>query len=201
MGMLRDVADALAMVAAVQSDLVADLRASELDPDAPCSLPAWTRGHGLGHLSRTADSVVRRLEASAAGTVISQYEGGAEGRVAEIEASRSRPYAELVTDVEESGARVLAAATLLADDAWSFETLSVGGEGQSALMVLKRRSREVVIHHTDLGIGFTPEQWPATIVDELLAECLPRLEERTARASLASWLVDRSGAPPLAAWG
>ena len=196
-----EVRDVLGLVDDVQAELVDDLRTSVLDPSSPSALPGWSRGHLLTHLARNADSVVRRLEASAAGVVISQYEGGAEGRAAEIEAGRRRSYDALVTDVEESGARVLAAAAQLDESAWSFETLSGSGQPQRALEVLGRRAREVTIHHTDLGIGFDPDRWPAVIVDELLLECLPRLEDRTRRAALAAWLIDRSAAPDLTSWG
>ena len=201
MGTRDDVTVALELVEAVQATLVADLLDADLDPAALCELPGWTCGHLLTHLARNADSVVRRLDASAIGTVVSQYEGGVEGRAAGIEVGRSRPFAALVSDVESSGARISVAAASLTDAAWSFETLSVGGQAQTALVVLQRRAREVVIHHTDLGIGFTPEQWPNVIVDELVDECLPVLDERTTRAALAGWLVDRSPAPRLEAWG
>ena len=201
MGMGDQVRSALGLVESTQTELVDDLKARVLDPAAPSALPGWTQGHLLTHLARNADSVVRRLEASAAGVVISQYEGGVEGRAAEIEEGRLRGYAALVADVEESGARVLAVAGTLDEAAWSFETLSVSGQPQRAIEVLERRAREVTIHHTDLGIGFDPDRWPAVIVDELLLECLPRLEDRTRRAALAAWLIDRSAAPDLTSWG
>ena len=197
----RDVSAALALVETVQRDLVADLRAHDLDPGAPSRLAGWTLGHLLTHLARNADSVVRRLEASAAGVMTSQYEGGVDGRAAEIEAGRTRTFAELIDDVETSGAKIAPAALLLEESAWSFETLSVSGEPQQALTVLQRRSREVVIHHTDLGIDFSPAQWPGVIVDELLSETLPKLPERAGRAQLVGWLTDRGAAPSLSSWG
>jgi maleylpyruvate isomerase len=201
MAAMPEVDDAVALVRAVQVELVEDLRGRALDPRAPSLLPSWSVGHLLTHLARNADSVVRRLEASAAGIVVAQYEGGPEGRAAEIEDGAARPYGELVDDVEASGARILEVAPSLPAAAWDFETLSVAGERQRALTVLLRRGREVVIHHTDLGIGFTPQRWRPDIVDGLLADALTGLEGRADRAALAGWLVDRSVAPVLRPWG
>ena len=201
MDTMTEATAALALIEDAQATLTADLRVRDLDSAAPSRLPGWTIGHLLTHIARNADSVVRRLEASAVGMVTSQYEGGADGLAAEIEAGSSRSYAELVADVEASGARIAPTARLLDASAWSCETLSVTGEPQRALTVLWRRLREVTIHHTDLGIGFTPAQWPDPIVEELLAETLSLLPERTSHAHLVGWLTDRGDAPLLSPWG
>jgi len=196
-----DVSEVLERIVAAHLALVADLRSRDLDPGATTRLPGWSVGHLLTHLARNADSVVRRLDASAAGVVVSQYPGGAEGRAAEIEAGRHRSYPELVDDVEASGAAIAVSAARLSPDAWSFETQPVSGPPQSALTVLHRRVREVVLHHTDLDIGFTPAAWPPAVVDELLAEVLAGVAGRADRSALAGWLVDRGPAPVLAPWG
>ena len=56
------------------------------DPALPSLLPGWTRGHVLTHIARNADSFVRVLEAARRGEVVTQYEGGVDGRNADIEA-------------------------------------------------------------------------------------------------------------------
>lgn len=71
---------------------------------------------------------------------------------------------------------------------------------QPAAMVLERRIREVVIHHTDLGLSFTPAAWPDDLVAELNEELVATLTERVSAHALAGWLTGRSPAPLLTPW-
>ncbi len=58
---------------------------------APSVLPGWTVGHVLTHLARNADGQVRMLRAAEIGAVAHQYEGGAAGRAADIDAGTVAP--------------------------------------------------------------------------------------------------------------
>ena len=155
----------------------------------------------LTHVARNADSVVRRLEGAAAGEVVDQYPGGAAGRERAIEEGASRPAAELVADVLRSNAEVEAALAAFPPDAWDRLTRSVGGEEVPARAVVFSRWREVEVHHVDLGLGYTPADWP----DDLVELWLPRAKEQflgTAdQRDLLAWLVGRGPAPGLAPWG
>jgi maleylpyruvate isomerase len=172
----------------------------------PSRLPGWTVGHVLTHLARNADSHVRLLEGAAAGKVADQYEGGLDGRSAEIEAGAKRPAAEQVADLVASIERL--------EDAWARATDAVWahgfgrtarGELQACADLPFRRWREVEVHHADLGLGFGPDAWPASYVDTELPRTLAGLPARLTlddRRALLAWLIGRSesGPPDLPPW-
>ncbi len=196
----NDVAVVHDRVRSAHAALVADLVAHDLEVTDPSRLPGWTIGHLLTHIARNADSVVRRLHASAAGTAVEQYAGGLTGRAAQIEAGAQRPYGEIRQDVIDSAAALDDLVPTLPSETWAFTTPSSTGEWQSGIIVLARREREVVLHHTDLGIGFEPDAWPPEMTAALLEENLSALPGRTSTAVLAGWLTDRSGPPRLSPW-
>jgi maleylpyruvate isomerase len=167
----------------------------------PSLLPGWTVGHVLTHLARNADSVVRRLEGAAAGHVVDQYPGGAEGRARGIEQGAGRTAAELVDDVLATNRAVEAVLATFPAEAWQRFTRSVGGAEIPAREVVFSRWREVEVHHVDLGLGHAPTDWP----DDLVRRWLPHAEEQFLRSAnqreLLAWLVGRGPAPRLAPWG
>jgi len=200
MASVEQVSAARARVAAAQRRLEAELSVCDIDPQEPSRLPGWSLGHVMTHLARNADSVVRRLEAAARGESISQYAGGAEQRASDIEAGARRPLALLIADITASDGAVERAAELLGGEDWEVESLGVTGEAQSALTVLLRREREVVLHHSDLGLGFEPRDWPTELSLELITENLDTLPLRAGASELAGWLADRGPAPLLSPW-
>ncbi|HUR14020.1 MAG TPA: maleylpyruvate isomerase N-terminal domain-containing protein [Mycobacteriales bacterium] len=91
---------------------------SDAEVRAPSLLPGWSVGHVLTHLARNADSVVRRLVAAAEQRQVTQYEGGADGRAADIEAGAGRPAAELLRDLAEACAALDARVAVVTDEVW-----------------------------------------------------------------------------------
>lgn len=149
-------------------DLVGSMGA---DPALPSLLPGWTRGHVLTHIARNADSFVRVLVAAERGQVVSQYEGGYEGRAADIERGAARDWLTLVDDVQTSGAEL--EACIAGQSRWDLALTGVTGESTPHVELPFRRWREVLVHHADIGdAGFTAEQWP----DEYVREELSRME-------------------------
>ena len=135
------------------------------DPALPSLLPGWTRGHVLTHIARNADSFVRVLDAARRGEVVTQYEGGVEGRNADIEAGATRDWATLVDDVGSSAARL--EDVFATQDRWDLAMTNSQGESVPHADLPFRRLREVVVHHADLGDeGFTPDDWPSDYVRE-----------------------------------
>jgi maleylpyruvate isomerase len=129
----------------------------------PSLLPGWTVGHVLAHLARNADSHVRMLVAGERGEVADQYAGGAAGREAEIERDAGAPAAALVAD--------LRTATEALERCWEATTArGWAGEGRTVVGVVPlsdlpfRRWREAEVHHVDLGLGATHDDWPSTYV-------------------------------------
>lgn len=141
--------------------------AAETDASAPSLLPGWSRGHVITHIARNADSFVRVLSAAERGEAVSQYEGGVDGRNAEIEAGAGREWADLADDVRT--ASVALEAVFAEQQRWDLAMVNSSGESVSHTDLPHRRLREVLIHHADLGLdGYTPEDWPADYVREEL---------------------------------
>jgi maleylpyruvate isomerase len=166
----------------------------------PSRLPGWTVGHVLTHMARQADSFVRMLEGAAGGDIVDQYEGGPEGRVAEIETGAGRPAKEQVADVAATIARLEAAWESTPDEVWARGfARTTRGELVACADLPFRRWREVEVHHADLGLDLGPEAWSAPFVDTELPRTLAGLPARLSlddRRALLAWLMGRASTPP-----
>jgi maleylpyruvate isomerase len=166
----------------------------------PSRLPEWTVGHVLTHLARNADSVVRRLEGARRGEIVPQYEGGVEGRNAELEAGAARSPAELRSDVRDANARCDEACAAAAPETWGRPIIGLDGVEQPATFMAFSRWREVEVHHVDLGLGYEPRDWPDELVRYWLPSLLAGLSERAAAADLLAWTIGRGSPPELRPW-
>ena len=166
----------------------------------PSRLPGWSVGHVLTHLARNADSVVRRIEAAAADRLVDQYAPGT--REAEIEAGAHRGAAELAADVLSADAAVERLFSTLPDEVWDRPVRRSGPDGGTvpARRLLYSRWREVEVHHVDLGLAYTPADWPAELVELMLPDLVAGLPGRADHAALAAWALDRGPAPALTSW-
>jgi maleylpyruvate isomerase len=166
----------------------------------PSRLPGWTVGHVVTHLARNADSHVRMVEGAMAGGVADQYEGGLDGRAAEIAAGAGRPAMELVTDLNRAIDDLDAAWGRVPVEVWATGRARMGnGELCPCAELPARRWREVEIHRIDLGLGAEPTDWPDAYVDLELPKALAQLPDRVFpadRATLLAWLVGRVEGPP-----
>jgi maleylpyruvate isomerase len=195
---------------AVPTDLIAGVRAAHVRLHAtlaglddatvrrPSRLPGWSVAHVLTHLARNADSVVRRVQGAAAGTLVPQYPGD---RDAEIDAGAGRPAGELTADLVRADDAVDALFGRVPAAVWEQPVLRTGGGGPvPATRLAYSRWREVEVHHVDLGLGYGPEDWPAGLVELMLPDLLTGLPGRTSPALLAAWALDRAAAPTLTSW-
>ena len=126
-------------------------------------LPGWSVGHVLTHVARNADSHVRLFAAAERGEVVTQYEGGAAGRAADIEAGAARSASELVHDVRASAERLEAAWASASPACWAGSGITPLGAASISDLPM-RRWREAVVHHTDLGLGYGIDAWPTHYV-------------------------------------
>ncbi|MEY2445677.1 MAG: maleylpyruvate isomerase [Ilumatobacteraceae bacterium] len=149
----------LAGVARAQAVLLADLQGLVDDQvGRPSALPGWTVGHVATHIARNAEGHIRMLSAAARGEVAAMYPGGREQRTSDIEAGSRRSAAELVADVTATANELAATWASMPEAAWSGRGDLIGGEAlMSDLPFI--RWREVSVHHSDLGIGFTWSDW------------------------------------------
>jgi maleylpyruvate isomerase len=166
----------------------------------PSRLPGWTVGHVVTHLARNADAHVRMLEGAANGEIADQYEGGVEGRAAEIDAGAGRPAAEQEADLAEAIARLELAWDAATEAVWAHGFgRNPFGELLACADLPFRRWREVEVHHADLGLEFGPAEWTAAYVDTELPRSLAGLPARLSlddRRTLLAWLMGRAGDPP-----
>jgi maleylpyruvate isomerase len=152
--------ETLARVMEATSHLLAT--AEQFDDAAvrePSRLPGWTRGHLLTHVARNADAQVRLLTWAATGIRTPMYPSTGD-RAAEIELGAARGAAELLADVTESAERFAAQAARLAPEQWKAEIEGMRGGPQPAAVVPWWRLEEILIHHVDLGVSFSPAHWP-----------------------------------------
>jgi maleylpyruvate isomerase len=178
-----------------------DTAAALVDVSGPSLLPAWSVGHVLTHLARNADSIVHRLDAMTRGDLVPQYEGGSEGRAADIERGASRSAPEVIDDLVTACDRLDAFLLELPLPVWSTEVLAgIGTKMVPATRLVLARWREVEVHHVDLGLDYTPGQWPIALVERMLPDLLHDLPARTDPRSLLGWVTGRGGPPELAAW-
>ncbi len=158
----------------------------------PSLLPGWTRGHVLTHIARNADGLRNLLTWARTGTETPMYPSAA-AREADIEAGAGRPAAELAADIAQSAAAFAAEAAGMPDEAWATEVRALYGPPFPGRAVLHRRLGEVVIHHSDLGAGYTPGDWPADFV----SDALPGVADSfTRKPDAPRCRLVRDGAPP-----
>ena len=151
----RDVAGAAAAHQRLLADLDAWVESGDADPAASSSLPGWSIGHVLSHLARNAVSHERMLDG------LEQYDGGAEGRSAEIEAGADRPAAALVLDVRRTIWSLESRWAAHTD--WDITVDRLNGSCPAHDLPFLRW-RETAVHHVDLGIGYTFADLPSDYV-------------------------------------
>jgi maleylpyruvate isomerase len=175
--------------AASQAALVAWL--GELDPvesSTPSRLPGWSIGHVLTHLARNADSHRSMLAG------LPQYPGGPQQRDGDIEAGAAREWGALIDDV------AVACAALEAEWAQRTDWSGVANRGAGTRPIARLpelRQREVEVHRTDLGLGYTFDDLPREFVRRQLAamEMLWRASKPMGMTALPKPAL--SAAPPL----
>jgi maleylpyruvate isomerase len=209
-----DLDDAIAGAAAAHQGLLATLDGLEGDAARrPSQLPDWTVGHVLTHIARNADSIVRVIEAAAEGRVVDRYERGVEGRNDDIETGAGRAADELVADVRSTIWRLEQTWATTPSNAWEGRSREISGNELPVDVLPFMRWREVEVHHADLGLGFSYDDWSREYVVAELDFQLPRVAERLpsdaggfdvdeVRARLGdhrllAWLLGRGSSPDL----
>ncbi|MEY9894021.1 maleylpyruvate isomerase [Catenulispora sp. MAP12-49] len=158
-------------------DTVADMTDEDLRGPSLCD--GWTRGHVLAHIARNADGLSNMLNSAATGEVTPMYASD-DKRNADIEAGSSRPVAEQLADLRESAGRFAAAfAAAQAAGNWNAPVQRTpGAAGYPAYQVPAKRLGEVLIHHVDLDLDFTPAHWSDAFTDQWFADTLARFQTR-----------------------
>lgn len=126
---------------------------------APSLLPRWSRGHVITHLARNADALCNLLHGAEAGEERYMYESR-EQRDADIEAGAGRSAHELRMDSSASAGRLVQALNELDVRHEDVPVARMAGTPPfPAREIPTMRLVEVMVHHTDLDIGFTHREW------------------------------------------
>jgi maleylpyruvate isomerase len=142
---------------------------AEPDLPGPSLLPGWSRAHVLAHLARGADAMRQLLIGARSGQDRPAY-ASAQAREADIENGARLKPKDLVADLAGSAMALRVVTRQLPDDAWQFPVQILDSERFPAAQLLTRRLVEVELHHSDLGIGYGPADWPSAFATMELAE-------------------------------
>lgn len=144
---------------------------------APSLLPGWTRGHVVTHLACNADALVNLFTWAETGVETPMY-ASRESRDADIEAGAGRTADALLDDLTEASVRWIVTARELSDEAWSRQVVARGGKEIPGSWVPMLRAGEVILHHYDLDLGYSPDQWPQPWVSLALHDATRDLTSR-----------------------
>ena len=144
---------------------------------APSTLPGWTRGHVVTHVSRNADALVNLLNWARTGVETPMYRN-AEHRNSDIERGAGRGAADQLADLRQTERRLADALADLPEAAWQATVRSARGREMPASEVPWMRVREVWIHAVDLGGGARFADFPAELVDALIDDAVPTFAAR-----------------------
>ncbi|WP_104091511.1 maleylpyruvate isomerase family mycothiol-dependent enzyme [Arthrobacter sp. GMC3] len=162
-------------------------------------LPGWTVGHVLTHLARNADAHARRLSGALRGDDVPKYASGQEQRRGEIEEGAGRSAVEIIAGLQSSQSLLEDVFAKCAAAGWpNGEFLGGGDYGVAGCPA--HRLREVEMHHVDLGLGYTPLDWPDEYVawdlPVLLATVSDRLGSAIERRRFMAWVAGREPLDP-----
>ncbi|POH57498.1 hypothetical protein CVS28_15860 [Arthrobacter glacialis] len=167
---------------------------TDADVQSPSRLPAWTVGHVLTHLARNADAHARRLSGALSGNNVPKYESGEQQRSTEIEDGATRSAGEIIADLQASMDSLEEIFTQSTAAGWPNGHF-LGGGNYGVAGCPAHRLREVEMHHVDLGLGYTPLDWPDEYVawdlPQLLATAPERLDSSNSRRLFMAWLAGR----------
>jgi len=146
------------------------------DWKADSLLPDWTRAHVVAHLALNGEALAGVLRGQADHEPVPMYASN-ESRDADIEElSRAEPSAlrdRLLGSLTTFGEAVRS----VPDDVWEgrFER-TPGGRAFPLDAVPLMRVREIEIHHADLGLGYTADDWPHAFAETVVGSMVRRLE-------------------------
>lgn len=168
---------------------------------SPSLLPDWNVAMVLTHLARHADGQCIGIAAAVEGEIRARYPT-IDARNAGIEVGRNTTADQLRADLGGAVERLEAAYDSIPDDIWhtgaTYRVADIDREPMRELPF--QRWREVEVHHADLGLGYTPADWPRELAVRWLPELISTLPDRADPHDLMAWTLGRGPAPTLEPW-
>ena len=158
----------------------------------PSLLPGWTRAHVVAHLALNAEGLGGAVQGVHAGEPVPMYESN-EARDADIEELAATPPGRLRDRLLAGSGFLAEALAHLTDNGWAEEFERVpGGMRLTVSSIPARRRTEVEIHHADLGLTYTPADWPGDFCAALIPVMSARLQDREDGFTVVATDLDRS---------
>ena len=137
--------------------------------DAPSLVTGWTRRHVVAHVGLNARALTRLTEWAATGVETPMYASPTE-RDREIELAASLPARALRNLCAHAAVHLDVEWRDLPDEAWRAPVRTALGRVVPASETVWMRTREVWVHAVDLDNGGSFDDFPAELVDALLAD-------------------------------
>ena len=210
-----DLAAALDEMAAATDRLLATVDGmTEEELHEPSRLPGWTRGHVLTHIARNADGLANLAHWARTGEETPMYPGDADTRDRQIEEGAGRHLGDQRLDLADSAERLLEAFADFDPDSLTREVRMRSGAAAYGWELPFLRTREVEIHHVDLGLDYSPAHWSPAFAERTLDQLAPFFREQrdcpvsalVATDAIGRWEVAAEGPelsgprPALLAW-
>ena len=156
----------------------------------PVGLPGWTRAHVVAHVGYNARALTRLVEWARTGIVTPMY-ASADTRNEEIALGSTLGVPALRNLLLHSSVHLESAWDSLPEAKWTYPVFTAQGREVPVSETLWLRIREVWIHGVDLGCGLSFDDFPADLVDDLLADVTGLWERKGQGPSLALCPIDR----------
>jgi len=165
---------------------------------APSLLPGWSRAHVVAHLALNGEALRDVLHGVVERNPVAMY-ASPEQRDTDIEELAAADHADLRGRLLAVLTTFQEAMVSLPESAWDgrFERTPGGQELPLSALALMR-VREIEIHHADLGVGYTADQWPTKFAEVVVDGMVKRLDPEpsfrvTPLDSERSWEVGEIG--------
>ena len=184
MGPMADLADTdhhLALLVEAGQRLVRSVDGLTGDDwHAPSGLPDWTRAHVVAHLALNGEALGDVLTGVVEGDPVPMYETQ-DARDDDIAQLAGADPAELRERLLASTVTFPEAVQAVPPDAWEgrFERTR-GGPTLPLAAVPLMRLREIEIHHVDLAVGYSPDNWPDGFAEDLVDGMVKRQQRDSA---------------------
>ncbi|NQY56476.1 MAG: maleylpyruvate isomerase family mycothiol-dependent enzyme [Ilumatobacteraceae bacterium] len=191
----RDLDRDVELAAGAHQQLLAalDAQRDDLEVRATSALPEWSVGHVLAHITNSGDGHARLFVAAARGEVGDQYPGGLDQRTVEIEEAAGRSAEEHIDALRRS---VWHLESMWAASSWEGRGRLSHGAEVSLRDLPFLRSREVLLHHVDLDIGFGFDDLPSLYIRLELARLEMLWKARQPMGMTAIPAAARQAPPP-----
>ena len=135
---------------------------------APSALPDWSRAHVVAHLALNGEALEAVLTGVVEGDPVPMYESQ-DARDTEIAELAGADPAQLRERLLASTVTFPEAVQRVPPDVWKgrFERTR-DGSTLPLLATPVMRLREIEIHHVDLAVGYSPDEWPDGFAEDLV---------------------------------